>query len=253
MMQFFNSAHAWPYDTYYVQETDTAPTIDGKISVDEWQTKENAFTDTISDLAYSWGSLTQISIEVVILRDKVSVFFLVKILTDIPDGTGNISIGIALANEKIQTMEDSLDRKVVFWSNTNESITYSYDLFNCHQTSSCTTTQSILPGLRDSNDVIAAFGIEENIRFFEIVFPLIPIDNVKDIEVGENTNFIIIVNPYVNLADEINGHGGKGSGNLAIKLSPQNRNDSLPFDQFFALIALSCSLLAFTKIRRIKK
>ncbi len=252
-VQIVNSSYAWASNTYYVQETETPPAIDGILTENEWQTNEDVFSETITDLFYIHGSIDQISIEIVILRDDSSIYLLIKILTDLSETPGNISIGIALAEKEILSMKDSMDRKVVFHNNMHENITTTYDLFNCELTSSCTTTRSLLPGLNDGNDVTSVFGIYENINFFEIMFPLISDEKVKDLEVTDGTNIKILVNPYANLIEQDNGHGGKSTSNLVLKFSPQNRQSSLSYDIILSVFALSCVLLCFHFKRRVYK
>ena len=126
-----NQVQAWPDSAIYVQDASTAPNVeDGIIGSDEWNTEEDIFSETVTQLAFDEGTV-DITFSIVILKDNENAYFLIEFtLSSEAAYVGNASIGLALDAGTIAGMDSANDRKIVY-HNANTSETENYDLFYC--------------------------------------------------------------------------------------------------------------------------
>ena len=258
-----NNTFAWPSSSYYVQEVDTAPTVDGVIDIGEWDTDEDKFEETIEGLVFNYGTQSSIKIEVIVLRDTSNLYVLVKVLSEITGGSNNMSIGLAFSDKNMDGVLMSLpgssifDRKVASY---NGSHVITYDFHACSG-AECSTPRSVTPGVSDTTvDFNADYGNPDGTPFFEWQIPLDG-DLSEDIIIGEGSHMKILVNPYVDIAEKLNGHGGRSSKNLEFSYSqealferPEGPMDTMAiiFNSIFALLVSGMGIVFILSARNDK-
>ncbi len=216
LLVFVTQSSAFSADAIYSQYVEDGPTIDGTISDGEWVTEEEVFQETLTGLAIT-GAPVDMKIDITTLRNESHIFFLVKVLTKLPNSNGNLSVGIALAADPIATMVSIPDRKVAFWNTSN---TILHDLYFNENGG----IRGFTPGSDDPEDINfdAKYGEDGEDRFFEFAIPMAPADTNYDLPIKDGIHVKFIVNPFNNMYEGQNGHGAKGSDDLEISFSPRS-------------------------------
>ncbi len=261
----FSQVQAWPEDNILVQQVEISPKIDGNIDDTEWDAGEDLEDIVSYAVGFDGGPATEITFNVIILRNVTHIFFLVKF--DLNDDTGyegNASIGIAISDNEVVGMPSSQDRKIIY-HNANTSQTETFDLHNC-ELSACTAVSEDLtqafrdrtPGKLDTtNNLEGAYGDDGSTRFFEVAFPLLA-DDEEDVSIVQGTHVKIVINPYLSIWHDNVGHANQGTNNLEILLKsdafierPEGPMDVLAkvFTGLFSLIIIGMSLLLLVSAR----
>lgn len=207
---------AFPADSIYVESTTTVPVIDGTVGENEWTTSEEVFKESLTGLSFLDGKQTEMSLEIIILKNDTHIFFLIKVDTTVSDSDGSISVGVAIADKPFTSMASALDRKVISW-NTTHVITH--DLFFC---ASCADIRAYTPGLDDeTNDIQAGFSQDGDVKQFEFSFPLTAENVTEDITITEESYIKFVINPYGDMYAGQAGHSATATGQLQISFEPR--------------------------------